>query len=351
MPRPRPPFLQKRLSRHGEMCWYVRRGRGKFLRIRGEYGSEAFWEAYHAAVKGSPAVPKEPKSGSLQWLYDNYRQSTAWSDLSPATRDQRENIFEHVMADAGHIPFRLITQQHIADGRDRRRETPSQARNFLDAVRGMFRWALEARHIKFDPTAGVRNPKKKATDGFKAWDMDDVARYEARWPAGTKERVWMHVLLYIGARRGDAVTLGRQHAKNGVISFTTEKGRTKRRIVVTRVIEPELAATLAQGPTGDLSFIAGENGKPLVKESFGNLFKAACVAAGIRGKSAHGLRKLSAIIWVERGATEHELMAMFGWMTPAMAALYTREAHRAKMTINAYSRLMGGGPQKNTVRP
>jgi len=83
----------------------------------------------------------------------------------------------------------------------------------------------------------------------------------------------------------------------------------------------------------------GDRGHPLTKESFGNDFKAACVAAGILDKSAHGLRKLSATIWAERGATEHELMAMYGWLTPQMAALYTRTAHRKNLALRAHDRL------------
>ncbi len=169
----------------------------------------------------------------------------------------------------------------------------------------------------------------------------DVEKYRARWPLGTKERVWLDVLLYVGVRRGDAVTLGRQHLRNGVLTFITEKGRNKRRIEVSRRIEPELAATLAEGPCGDLSFICGDRGHPLTKESFGNDFKDACVAAGITGKSAHGLRKLSATLWAERGASEHELMALFGWLTPQMAALYTRGAQRRKLSLNVHDRLSG----------
>jgi hypothetical protein len=50
------------------------------------------------------------------------------------------------------------------------------------------------------------------------------------------------------------------------------------------------------------------------------MFSEAAREAGVQ-KSAHGLRKLSATIWAERGATEHELMAMFGWMTPQVASI------------------------------
>ena len=46
-----------------------------------------------------------------------------------------------------------------------------------------------------------------------------------RWPIGTKERVWLDVLLYTGLRRGDAVILGKQHVKNGIATIKTEKSQ------------------------------------------------------------------------------------------------------------------------------
>ena len=86
-----------------------------------------------------------------------------------------------------------------------------------------------------------------------------------------------------------------------------------------------LQATLDAGPCEDLSFIVGENGRPLTKESFGNLFRDARRAAGVPG-SAHGVRKLAATRMANNGATEPQLMAVFGWTDPKMAAHYTRSA-------------------------
>lgn len=341
MPRPRPPYLNRHVTRHGKAVWYVRRGRGKRIRITPEYGTDEFRIAYEAALKGEtlPAPGSKTKSGSLQWLYDAYRGSEAWSKLSVATRRARENIFKHVMKTAGTVAFKDIERGEIQAGKDRRRETPSQARCFLDAMRGLFRWAVLAEHVKTDPTVGVMNPERRKSEGFKMWEESDVAAYEARWAPGTRERVWLHVLLYTGCRRGDAVKIGRQNVRGNVLTFMTEKGREI--IEVTRRIEPELSATLSNGPVGELVWICNSYGRPFVKESFGNAFKVACVAAGIMDKSAHGLRKLAATIWAERGATVHELMAMFGWMTVQMAELYTRKAHRKRLALNAHDRLRG----------
>ena len=104
-------------------------------------------------------------------------------------------------------------------------------------------------------------------------------------------------------------------------SIKTEKSGFT--LEVSLPILPILQATLAAGPCGDLTFIVGANGKPLAKESFGNEFKAACKEAGVPG-SAHGVRKIAATRAADAGATEAELMAIFGWTDPKMAAHYTR---------------------------
>jgi integrase len=266
----------------------------------------------------------------LAWLVARYRETTAWQSLSSATKKQRENILRQVIASAGDQPFAKITKANITAGRDRRASTPFQARHFLDTVRGFFRWALDAGLVKADPTAGIKNPSRAKGDGFPPWTEDDVAAYEKVWPVGTRQRVWLDVLLYTGLRRGDAVRLGRQHIRDGLA--------TKTDTVVTLPILPVLSETLAAGPCGDLTFIAGEYGTPLTKESFGNLFRKACRAAGVPG-SAHGVRKIAATRAANAGATVAQLEAIFGWQGGTMAALYTRAADRRRLSIEAMSKL------------
>jgi integrase len=264
-------------------------------------------------------------------------RTTAWTYLSPATRRQRENIFAQILETAGKQPFAKITTAVIVAGRDRRANTPVQARKFLDAMRGLFRWAVKAGLVKADPTIDIENLRTPKTDGFTVWSEDDVAAYEVRWPVGTRQRVWLDVLIYTGLRRGDAVRLGRQHVRNGIATIKTEKSGY--RVEVSLPLLPVLARTLEAGPCGDLTFIAGENGHPLAKESFGNLFRKACNAAGLRRRSAHGLRKAAATRAANAGATVAELEAIFGWSGGSMAALYTRAADRRRLARGAMHKL------------
>jgi integrase len=332
MPRPRPPHLQRQISRHGKQVWYVRIGKGPRTRIRSDFGTPEFDAEYQAAIAGTPRPRKDAAgAGTLGWLIERYRETSAWTNLSLATRRQRENILKHVLESGGRQPLVSITRAAIVAGRDRRNSTPFQARHFLDTMRGLFRWAVEASLVRVDPTAGVADPAMPKSDGFPPWSEDDVTAYEKRWPLGTHERVWLAVLMYTGLRRGDAVRFGRQHVRNGIGTIKTEKTGTE----VTLPVLPALAETLAAGPCGDLTFIIGKTGKPFTKESFGNAFKDACRTAGIHNRSAHGLRKIAATRAADRGASEMQLEAIFGWNGGRMASRYTRSANRRRLAIDA----------------
>jgi integrase len=339
MPHPIPQHLHRQITRHGRVVWYVRIGKGPRTRLRAEFGTGEFFDQYRIALA---AVPKpsgnEPAPGTVAWLIARYREATAWNALSAATRRQRENIFEHVIETAGAAKASSITNAHVVEGRERRKNTPAQARNFLDAMRGLFAWAAEGGHVRRDPTTGVKNPPRKKGDGFRPWTEEDVEAYERRWPIGTRQRVWLDVLLYSGLRRGDAVRYGRQHVRNGVGKIKTEKsGYT---VEVTLSILPVLQRTLDAGPIGELTFICGARGQPFTKESFGNEFREACNAAGVPG-SAHGVRKIAATRAANSGATVAELEALFGWTGGTMASLYTRSADRERLAKAAINKLAG----------
>jgi integrase len=335
MPRPRPPYLSLERTRHCKSVWYVRRN-GRRIRIRAPFGTPEFEAEYQAArsLALTPAGKNGVGEGTLAWLIERYRETTAWQKLSRATRRQRENVFRQVLATAGTRRVAYITKEAVAAGRDRRAATPSQARHYLDALRGLFRWAHDAQLTKSDPTHGVKDPARCKTEGFPTWTEEDVAAYEKRWPVGTRQRVWLDVLLYTGLRRGDAARLGRQHVRNGIATLATEKNAT----IVSLPILPVLQRTLDAGPCGDLALVVGAKGQPFKKESFGNAFAEAARMAGVK-KSCHGLRKIAATRCAENGATVPQMNAIFGWTGSRMALHYIEAADRKRLAAEAMDKL------------
>ena len=84
-----------------------------------------------------------------------------------------------------------------------------------------------------------------------------------------------------------------------------------------------------------MTFLVTEFGKPFTSAGFGNWFRDRCNEAGLPQCSAHGVRKAAAVRAAENGATTHELMAMFGWMTLKEAERYTKAAERKRLAGRA----------------
>lgn len=323
MPRPRKPYVQRERTRHGRVVWYFRRGTGPRIRLPGDYESPEWLDAYMQALGGQAApVARRQAAGTLEWLVERYYGSTAWAGLSEATKRQRRSIYRRMLESGGTFELAELTRSLIVEGRDRRASTPGAAVCFVKAMRALCRWAVEAGHIDTDPTEGVRAVDPD-TPGFHTWTVDEVRAYQAAYAFGTRERLALDVLLYTGMRRSDAVLFGRQHIRNGVIEYRSQKTGIE---VALPLLEPLRASIEAATPKGSLAILTTEQGTPWASpDSFGNWFRKKCSAIGLPGR-AHGLRKAGATIAAENGATDRQLMAMFGWKKERQAGVYTRKA-------------------------
>lgn len=105
-------------------------------------------------------------------------------------------------------------------------------------------------------------------------------------------------------------------------------------------------------PTGNLAFLVTAFGKPFTLNGFGNWFRKQCDEAGLKHCSAHGLRKAGAALAAENGATERQLMAIFGWTTMKEASRYTRAARQKVLAASGMKLLSrdGGGPERGEAR-
>jgi integrase len=98
---------------------------------------------------------------------------------------------------------------------------------------------------------------------------------------------------------------------------------------------PPLRQSIDATQIGHLVYLVMAWGRPHSVKAFGNWFKKRCREAGLEGLSAHGLRKLGAQRCAEAGASEHQLMALFGWTNPQQVTVYTQKANRAKLEASA----------------
>jgi integrase len=242
--------------------------------------------------------------------------------------------------------FRMLRTRIAAGDPKKKRKSggPDAANNMIKAVRAVFKWAIEEELAETNPARDVSRLKTRV-GGFHSWSEDEVQQYEDRWPIGTKERLALGLLRYLGVRRSDVVRLGKQHVKiqagKVVIRFAPHKGRKHYPQTLDLPMPAALQAVIDASPTGDLTFLVTEFRKPYTDAGFGNWFRERCNKAELPQCSAHGLRKLAATSLAEAGATAHQLMAWFGWKSINEAEIYTRAANQKKLA-NSVAPLIGG---------
>jgi integrase len=254
-------------------------------------------------------------------------QATRRGIIEDCLREPRKPGLTSLMA---NCPLEYVTAAVVMMLMDRKAGKPGAANNRKKYLSAMFGWAVRQRIMKANPARDAERASY-ATEGFHTWTVEEVRQFEARHPVGTKARLALALLLFTGARRGDMVTFGRQHVKDGVLRYVPRKTRHKRMTQSEKPILSELAAVIEASPTGDLTFLVTGAGKPFTANGFGNWFRERCNEAGLPKCSAHGLRKAGATLAAEGGATDRQLMAMFDWSSASQATVYTAAADRKRL--------------------
>jgi integrase len=350
------PYLISDRDRHGVVRYYVRR-HCKKIRIREKPGTEGFVAVYMEALRALDPVAAERRVamtyaevGTFGWLAACYFASAEFRRLDPISQRTRRAILEDCLREPRRpgspdlmrdCPITLLSSAHVKMLRDRKASTPGAANNRRKWLSSMFGWAIENGMIPTNPARDVRHISY-ASDGFHTWTIDEVRQFEGRHPIGTKARLALALLLYLGVRRGDLVTLGRQHVKDGWLRMVPRKTRHKRLRVSEKPILPALADVLGGSPLGDLTFLVTDFGHAFTANGFGNWFRKRCNEAGLPHCTAHGLRKAGATIAAENGATDRQLMALYDWTSAKQANVYTAAADRKRLASEAADHLAGG---------
>jgi integrase len=256
-----------------------------------------------------------------------------------------------------------MAARHVEELRDEKLALPEAANGRVKALRQLFKWARIKGYARTNPALEVTYLESDS-DGFHTWTIDQVRQYEACHSASTQARLALALLLFTGVRRSDVVRLGppMEHthiAGSGIkreeLHFTETKnahrkvgrraeGAKKRELPIL----PELRSVIDATTCGLFTYLVTSFGKPFTANGFGNRFRKWCDEAGLPSEcSAHGCRKAGATIAADNGATEHELMAIFGWDSPKQAAIYTRKANRKRLAAQSMHLLVP--TSENTV--
>jgi integrase len=330
--------------------YYVRMPSRPKVRIMGEPGSEEFMVKYRAAISGDkPVAIERPKltifpPRSVGRAILDYYTSTCYQNLGESRKRSRRLILNKIADVSGQEPVKAITKAVVQKGMDRRATTRAAANEFLKSIRAVLDYLVSVDELKENPAKLVRYNSIQ-TEGFHIWTIEEVAQFVEYHGAGSSAVLALALLLFTGQRRGDVIRMGPQHVKNG--SMVLRQRKTSKDLDIP--ILPPLQDVINASKIGHLTYITTAFGKPFSDAGFGNRFRDWCDAADLKHCSAHGLRKSGATIAANLGATDEQLMALFGWQSRRQVATYTRGADQKKNAVEAASRIAAALKANNIV--
>jgi integrase len=325
------------------------------------FGTSAFWDEYAsfmdpAAAKSKAETHRFPP-GTLDDLLSRYYQVPERLGPSLVTQAKVRAVLEDFREGRGgrkvsdvtfdHID-RIIAKKKVKTG------TGNQTKGGIHAARKLrkelvrlFDFALKLGMVKKNParmSEQIRVSVAERTTGFHSWTEAEIRQYQDHWSIGTRQRAALELFLWTDQRRSDVHTMGWAQVRGGRIPVKQQKtGKT-----LWIALAPPLVEALRALPADQTSlfcFIVSAKGTAYTKESFGNWFKDACIAAGLPHCNGHGLRKATLRRMAELGLTNIAMKGVSGQERDETLAIYTRAANQITISDQAITTLATAFPE------
>jgi integrase len=331
----------------GRTYWYFRR-HGKRTALPGHPGSAEFMAAYHALVEGSDPAPGGPTGkvvkGSFEALVLAYYESSRFKRLSPKAQRDYRSIFGRFVREHGHRRVKDLRRAHVERFVGAMSDRPGASQTYLKRLRSLLKFAIALGWIDTNPTSGVEAFK---VGSIHTWSDEEIARFEARWPSGTPERLALDLLLYTGQRSGDVrkMVWGDIGPTGSIIRVVQQKTGAKLSIPIHRDLAHELAIQdVRHRLEAGHPILFARPGKAWSDAGFRQWLRTAFDAAGLPERcKPHGLRKAAARRLAEAGCTANQIMAITGHTTMAEVERYTRAADQERLGREAMGKVKGRG--------
>lgn len=353
MPRKRKldPYTSIFVDRHGkERCRFRKGGLSCYLPHPSAKGYRA---AYEAATAARPTIEPRCIPRSINDLLPRFYETIGFrrgGDEWRRTRRQvleafREEFGNDLVADFEPQYIDLILarkmQQQVVKGRVV--GGTSAAKRLREQLELMFKLAVKLGWISVNPVEDAEEITHKG-EGFYAWTEDDIAQFRECWPLGTKPRLAAELVLWTGARRGDAHRA--TAPKDGRIKFKAGKTGKEQDVPVAPMLAAAIEAMPAVGLT---TLLVTEYGKPFTRAGFGNWFKDKCMKAGLPRCTLHGLRKALARRAAEQGVQQQGLKALGQWAGDREVATYVAGANQRRLAESALAEVVAWERETNIV--
>jgi integrase len=346
-------------DRHGKLRYRFRRKGWPSAYLPGDPGSAEFHRTYaeiqeRGPLEKAPAQsPRKVAPRSLDDLFLRMKRSAGWQRKKAATQLAQARVYDRFLDRVdrkgrryGERPVDSVTVGWLDGIFGDMAATPGAANDLRKKLKVLLEYACA---IEWRTSNPVRHTAKFAEgNGYHTWSDAEIALYRAVHPLGSMARLTLELALNTAARRCNIAALTRESLRGGRLIVDHAKGNNATSVPVLASTRAAIDA-LPAAPIRHL--IVSEFGKPFSVAGLGNRFRKWCDQADLPQCSMHGLRKATARMMAEAGATDAEIMAVTGHKKPATAAYYRADAARPLMADKGLGRLVVQPETSAVVQP
>lgn len=283
----------------------------------------------------APALP----GGTVGTIIRKLRLSKRWKGLAASYKASLRFHMDRILTDHGALPVKGFRRKHVEA--DLSKLDPNPANASLKCWRLIFAQAKTDGLVDIDPSFEIRKALTRSP-GHAAWDQAEVEAFRARWKIGTRQRAAFELLAWTAARVSDAAKMTRAHiGADGLLTFRQQKTGGLAHVPWASALPAWAAKWEAEREavrraimaTAGFTMLETTHGKGRTVKGLSNFITAAAVAAGITGRTAHGLRKYRLTRIAEAGGSAHAIMAWGGHASLSEAESYTRGADRKAVVL------------------
>ena len=305
--------------------------------------------ALDAKAKRAEAASALP-GGSLAALWVEYRKSPEWIGLKPRTKADYQAVRDWLGPAAEKALVKLITPSQVLALRDK--AAAAKGRRFgnyvLQVVRLVLEWGRPRGWRDDNPAAGIKQIRKPTGEGHlnRAWAEHEV---EAFARAAPPQLLLPFTLgLFAGMRQGDALRVTWSAYNGQTLRWTASKNDEPCAAPVTGLLRTVLEAAREQARAARATADERGSKKPLPLQIAISTRGTAWTESGFRasffkllgelqrqgqigpGCTFQGLRHTIATFARDGEESEFRIAAAIGDRSTAMAAVYGRDADRAR---------------------
>lgn len=322
--------------RSGNPRWYYRPKGSKGIPLPDARMTDIAWLSAYTKAAGVKRVPSVVP-GTLSSVIIKYLESDNYQQLSPLTKNVRRRALERIRKtkSTGENLTPDIIRADLAQYKGHAQHTQ------LKMWRGFCKYLQQIGAIKVNPAKDMERAPVARSDGHIPWLLLDVLRLRKHYSVHTAERLAFELIYFTGASMVDAVKLGPGNlSPGGWLSYRRQKTGGLVEIPFDRELPyfarsftadlDLLKQAIKASPHCHMTWMVTQTGTSRSAKAASSWFSRKAKAAGIEGKTAHGLRKTRNMLIAECEGTPTQLMSWLGHETLAEATRYSKQFDRRR---------------------